>query len=186
MDPFFRMRDKEMFYRYLNHASVYFEFGSGGSTYQASIRSNIRKIYSVESDLEWYAKITRLVSNHPGFRPMYIEMNTKPRTFGHPGTTATLEQKKSYSDSIVKQCVDPIDLVLIDGRFRVACCLKALQITPPNCVILFDDFLNRPHYHIVLQYCEIVEKTSDNCMVVLRKTKEVPSGMIAQYEHVAD
>ena len=37
-----------MFYKYLNNTSVYFEYGSGGSTYQASTRKNIKKIYSVE------------------------------------------------------------------------------------------------------------------------------------------
>ena len=26
-----------MFYKYLNRAKIYFEYGSGGSTYQASI-----------------------------------------------------------------------------------------------------------------------------------------------------
>ena len=29
---------------------IYFEYGFGGSTYQASTRDNIIKIYSVESD----------------------------------------------------------------------------------------------------------------------------------------
>jgi len=41
-----------MFYKYLDKANIYFEFGSGGSTYQSAQRSNIKTIYSVESDLE--------------------------------------------------------------------------------------------------------------------------------------
>lgn len=32
-----------MFYKYLDN--IYFEYGSGGSTYQASIRKNIKTIY---------------------------------------------------------------------------------------------------------------------------------------------
>ena len=52
---------------------------------------------------------------------------------------------------------DSIDLVFIDGRFRVACCLKCYK----NCVIAFDDFLNREYYF------DIVEKTVDNRMVIL-------------------
>jgi hypothetical protein len=47
-----RKNDKEMFYKHLDNSKIYFEYGSGGSTYQASIRNNIIKIYSVESDKE--------------------------------------------------------------------------------------------------------------------------------------
>lgn len=35
------------------------------------------------------------------------------------------------------------DLVLIDGRFRVACLLTALLKAKAGTVILFDDYLNR-------------------------------------------
>ena len=57
MEPHLAKNDKEMFYTYLDKASTYFEYGSGGSTYQASIRKNIKKIYSVESDIEWQKKL---------------------------------------------------------------------------------------------------------------------------------
>ena len=45
MEPLLKDNDKLMFYKYLNNANTYFEYGSGGSTYQASIRDNIKKIY---------------------------------------------------------------------------------------------------------------------------------------------
>ena len=48
MNPHLSKNDKKMFYKYLDKANVYFEYGSGGSTYQASIKNNIKKIYSVE------------------------------------------------------------------------------------------------------------------------------------------
>jgi len=41
------------------------------------------------------------------------------------------------------------DLVLIDGRFRVACFLHSLLAAEPGTPILFDDYSNRPHYHLV-------------------------------------
>jgi hypothetical protein len=52
MKPYFYSNDLKCFYKYLDKANIYFEYGSGGSTYQASIRKNIKKIYSVESDIE--------------------------------------------------------------------------------------------------------------------------------------
>ena len=54
MEPHLAPNDKKMFYNYLKKSSFYFEYGSGGSTYQASIRKNIKKIFSVESDTKWH------------------------------------------------------------------------------------------------------------------------------------
>ena len=51
MEPNLSKNDKKLFYKYLDNTNVYFEYGSGGSTYQASIRKNIKTIYSVESDI---------------------------------------------------------------------------------------------------------------------------------------
>jgi hypothetical protein len=36
------------------------------------------------------------------------------------------------------------DLVLIDGRFRLACFLHPLLAAAPGTPILFDDYTNRP------------------------------------------
>ncbi len=76
-------------------------------------------------------------------------------------------------------------MILIDGRFRVACCLKCFDIIRSDCLIVFDDFLDRPQYHVVLDYYDVVEKTTDNRMVILRKKKHknsVPNELISKYE----
>jgi hypothetical protein len=78
-----------------------------------------------------------------------------------------------------------IDFILIDGRFRVACCLKCFDIINSNCLIAFDDFLDRPQYHVILDYYDIVDKTIDNRMVILQKKKSinfVPKDLIDKYE----
>lgn len=51
-------------------------------------------------------------------------------------------------------------------------------------MIAFDDFLPRPHYNIVLEYFDIVEKTTDNRMVILKKKKnvDIPKELIEKYE----
>ena len=53
-----------------------------------------------------------------------------------------------------------------------------------NCLIAFDDFLNRKEYHIVLKYFDVIEKTKDNRMVILKKKKNVniPKELIEKYE----
>jgi hypothetical protein len=171
MQPHLSSNDRKMFYKYLDNATVYFEYGSGGSTYQASIRKNINTIYSVESDITWQKKLQEIIKI-PYINFIFNEMDTKPNTWGNPGKNATNIQKINYSNQITKlskEEQDSIDLVFIDGRFRVACCLKCYDIIKDTCLIAFDDFLDRPQYHIVLEYFDIIEKTKDNRMVILKK-----------------
>lgn len=189
MEPHLSKNDIPMFHKYLDKAEVYFEYGSGGSTYQASMKNNIKKIYSVESDKEWQNKLMKFNNNKITF--LYNEMDTRPNTWGGPGENATNIQKINYSDKIRTlndEEKSKINLVLIDGRFRVACCLKCFDVVKDDCFIAFDDFFNRPHYHIVLNYFDLVEKTSDNIMAILRKKKNVsiPQDLVEKYELIKD
>lgn len=179
--------DMLMFYRYLAKSKSYFEFGSGGSTYQASIRENIQRIISVESDFEWHTKLKSIVKN-PLIQFVYCDIKTIPNNWGHPGKGSTADELRKYSGAIQIYGDKTVDFVLIDGRFRVACCLKCFDIISDTCVIAFDDFLDRPHYHIVLNFYDIVERTKDNRMVILSK-KSVsgpPMELIEKYEVIAD
>ena len=190
MKPHLELNDTKMFYRYLKQIHTYFEYGSGGSTYQASILNNIKKIYSVESDIQWQTKLKNTITN-PNIDYIFNEMDTQPNTWGRPGKYATELQKINYSNQITKLSKEEqasIDLVFMDGRFRVACCLKCYDIIKDDCLIAFDDFLNRPQYHIVLDYFDIIEKTEDNRMVILKKKKKVtvPKLLIEKYQLIKD
>ena len=188
MQPHLKKNDKVLFYKYLDNCSVYFEYGSGGSTYQAAIRKNIKKIYSVESDKQWHNKIKQNIENTSKIDFLYNEMDTLPNTWGYPGPKSTREQWINYSNQLVNLSIEKqkeIDLFMIDGRFRVACCLKSFNILNDNCVIIFDDFLNRKQYHTVLNYYDIIERTNDNQMAILRKKKDIlsiPNDIISKYE----
>ena len=191
MEPLLAINDKQMFYKYLNNSKIYFEYGSGGSTYQASIRNNIIKIYSVESDKKWLNILQQKITSNNVVH-FFNEMNVQPNTLGYPGPNSTQAQCINYSNYIRKLTLEQqksIDLILIDGRFRVACCLKCFDIINTDCFIVFDDFLDRPQYHVVLDYYDIVENTIDNRMVVLQKKKcidFVPEKLIQKYELIAN
>lgn len=191
MEPCLAENDKLMFYKYLEKSRTYFEYGSGGSTYQATLRENITKMYSVESDSQWHNKLKTILNNNNKVCFIYNEMDTQPNNLGYPGPKSTEIQCKTYSEHILLLNENErknIDLVLIDGRFRVACCLKSFQAINNECLIAFDDFLDRPHYHIVLNYFDIVEKTQDNRMVILKKKEGinfVPEEIIKNYELIS-
>lgn len=184
MQPHLTPNDKDMFMRYLAGASHYFEYGSGGSTVVACNCSNIHRVYSVESDAKWYEKV-KAKANPSKLTFMFKDLHTESMPWGRPGLTCPPDAKKAYSDAIMTiPDATNIDLMLIDGRFRVACCLKSHAVISDTCIVLFDDFFPREFYHDVLNYFDVVEKTSDNNMAVLKKKPglTVPSELIARYE----
>ena len=85
MKPHMNETDIIMFYRYLDNSSFYFEYGSGGSTYQASIRPNIKRIISIESDIEWHNTLkSKIAKSNPNVEFVYRDMKTRPNEWGNP------------------------------------------------------------------------------------------------------
>ena len=115
MIPHLAKNDAILFNRYLDKARVYFEYGSGGSTYLASTKDNIQKIYSVESDIVWQSKLQATIrSNKVTY--FFNEMDTQPNTWGHPGKHSTPAQHIAYSNylgNLPKAEQQQIDTVMI-------------------------------------------------------------------------
>ena len=188
MKPHFKGLDVPMFYKYLDKSTYYFEFGSGGSTYQAATRNNIKTIYTVESDAEWHNKLKAQLKKYNHIKYLFRDLETPGNNWGYPGKNCSNLKKIAYSHRIYQLTPEEkkkINLILIDGRFRVACALKSFNIMSDDCVLAFDDFMARSYYHIVLNYFDIVEKSSSNLMVMLKKKKNckpIPPELIMKYE----
>jgi len=190
--PHFAKNDINMFRRYLSKATNYLEFGSGGSTIEVLKSNNIKSIYSIENDITWYNRLTNIVKDNSldkdkEFNFIYIPMKVKKNFWGHPTKQVSESVHRSYTDILYNLDMDKLlnfDLILIDGRYRVACLLKLYELISDNCIILFDDFLNRDIYHIVLDYYTIIEKGLDNRMVVMVKKTAltVNKELIEEYE----
>jgi hypothetical protein len=188
MDACMKPNDRQLFYKYLANTHIYLEYGSGGSTFQAS-QLDLHTIFSVESDIDWHIQLLTQIKRKDHIQFKLVDLKSKPNTWGRPGPDSTQDDWRRYSDVVRTLGTDTrLDLVLIDGRFRVACCLKCFDVVTSECRIVFDDFLTRPYYHVVLDFYEIVDQTEDRCLVVLQK-KDVPppsSELIARYELIAD
>lgn len=96
-----------------------FEYGSGNSTLWWSQR--VREVVSCEHDKEWYAKYQKLV---PG-NVTYLLRRYKG------GSTAYKEEILSY-----RNC---IDILVIDGRQRIACIENGLAALRPGGVVIVDN-----------------------------------------------
>ena len=58
---------------------------------------------------------------------------------------------KNYYSVIDNELLKNIDVVLIDGRFRVECCLLCVKYADQNTTILIHDY-ERNWYHVVEKY----------------------------------
>jgi hypothetical protein len=169
--------EQELFKKYIYSSKVYLEFGSGGSTIAALINSD-RKIYSIESSKDWIEKMKQkyeiiLKGEKSGqLNLIHVDIG-KTGNWGVP-IMITDDNKTdkflNYSQSQFERHreMKMADFVLIDGRFRVACCLKTLLETGENTVIMFHDFWNRPQYHIIKKYVNIIDGI-DTLMICKKK-----------------
>lgn len=188
MKPLMTDRDCEIFMHCIDNSTVYFEFGTGGSTYQAMLKPNVKHVYSVESDQFWMNKLKSMPfvkNNRHKLSFLFIDMKTSPNNLGYPGSKAKPIDKAKYSRSISSldsKVISRIDTVLIDGRFRVACALHCFNVLEPDSLVLFDDFVKRKDYHIVLDYYTILEK-GDNLVILKKKNVDPPSrSLLSKYE----
>lgn len=129
-------------------ASVILEYGTGGSTVMAAALPG-RTVFSVESSAEWLEKMRGWFTRTPPKATLYLHHADigKTRDWGFPVDTKSVTRWSSYPISVWDRpdILHP-DVVLIDGRFRLACALTVLfRITRPV-TVLIDDYVDRPGY----------------------------------------
>jgi hypothetical protein len=132
----------------LKGAEVVLEYGAGGTTLMAAEMG--KSVFTVESDRGWLAKLEAWTAAHPVRGRIVTHAVDIGRTgkWGRPIGTAAFRRWPAYAVSVWDRAdfIAP-DLVLIDGRFRVACLLTAAFRTARPVVALVDDYADRPAYH---------------------------------------
>lgn len=136
-------------------ASVILEYGSGGSTVLAAELPG-KKVISVESDPKWLCRLNNYLDATPApSRPITYYVDIGPtKEWGYPVNLAARAKFPNYSAGVwLEDFFEHPDLVLVDGRFRVACFLACAALTQRPLTVLFDDYVDRPHYHCVETVC---------------------------------
>ena len=127
---------------FMKPENIYFEFGSGGSTNLASFYKV--KTYSVESDVKWHEKL-----KFKGITANYITVDLKVNHLGYPGNNTNVDDWKKYIQSYKREY--NADIILIDGRFRVACALDIFRKIRKDTLVLLHDY-ERKKYHVLEQF----------------------------------
>lgn len=103
-----------------------FEWGSGNSTLFWG--QYVGGVVSVESDLEWYEKMERVIGHTKNIRLEYCR----------------LEYDGEYCRKILREEKE-FDIILIDGRDRVRCAYHSIGKLKKNGIIIWDNS-EREHY----------------------------------------
>lgn len=177
--PVMRIYEAILLQKYMNKAKNYFEYGMGGSTRIACEVASSNKqltITSVDNVQEWVDHVSTLNCSVP-LDLKYVDLGV----VGEWGTTANVSAigGRNYVRAIENTQGKLFDMVLVDGRYRVACALSALLISPLDKVIAFHDFARTGYQH-VLKYADVVECAVN--LVVLRRKQDMSTQLQRELE----
>ena len=149
--------DDKLFKDLIKNIDTYFEYGCGKSTEYVYKNTNCN-IYSVDTDQSW-VKIAQQFTNGKKDNRLNIDWIDvgKVEEWGYPITYAKRKYFFNYANNFYKKNYKP-DLVLIDGRLRVFCFLTTLKHAPIGTKIIFDDYTNRPIYHVAEEFSPLLDK----------------------------
>jgi hypothetical protein len=141
----------------LSASRCYLEYGGGGSTRMAA-RIGVPRIFSVESDAGFARAVEDAVSEDRSTSSITIMTPPLGETgpWGYPINNDGFKLWPSYPLSIWNviraEGAEP-DLIVVDGRFRVACFLASLMWSKPGTTLIFDDYTGRRRkYGVVERY----------------------------------
>lgn len=140
-------------------AEVILEYGSGGSTLIAAAGQH-RQVTTVESDEAWAQNLTAVLARDFPDAPVRVHwVDVGPtRAWGRPATDQGWRRYHRYPLSVWdRPDFLPPEVILIDGRFRVACFMAALLRTTRPTTVLWDDYVQRPPYARVERFAKPVE-----------------------------
>ncbi|UYV39151.1 hypothetical protein N4R57_09180 [Rhodobacteraceae bacterium D3-12] len=132
-------------------ADTILEYGSGGSTVLAGEMPG-KRVFSVESDKGWAEMMTGwFADNKPAAKVRVIHADIGPTVeWGHPEDDRAWKRYAKYPLAVWEgDRMGQPDVVLVDGRFRLGCVLATAFHTQKPVPLLFDDYAQRKHYHVI-------------------------------------
>lgn len=167
--------ESNLFLDYCNKSSNLLEFGCGGSTNYA-LDTQIKNIFSVESDILWINKLKKYKKIKKAIKASRLNLfHADIGEVGFCGVPCNLSQEDFsayHTQPFLKlgkdKCRD-IDIVLIDGRFRVACAMQTILYCNPNVVIAMHDYSMRPEYYCIEKFLDKVDSIDSFAIFKIRK-----------------
>ncbi|SDB18602.1 class I SAM-dependent methyltransferase [Belnapia rosea] len=150
------------------------EFGCGGST-GLLLAAGLGRLLSVDSDRAWLDRVAVEPANAEAMaagrlRLMHVDIGPTA-AWGWPTDPACLPRWPAYWRDPWEAVAGPVDLVLVDGRFRIACALFGLPRLAPGALLLVHDFWSRAAYRPpLLRHYELAGSAGTLALLTPRAT----------------
>ena len=143
--------DDALFKSILVNTQLYGEFGCGASTKWVLSNTNA-EVLAVDTSKHWIEEVTMALDAESERRARFLHVDLgELGDWGRPKSYEKTSHFPMYTDWLWNQPRKP-DTVLIDGRFRVCSFLTSLKYADEGTNIIFDDYTDRPHYHVVEKF----------------------------------
>jgi hypothetical protein len=177
--------DDGLFKELISDAKLYFEYGCGKST-EFAYKFSSASIFSVDTSSNWVNKVNSLKgdSDDERLNLSWIDVG-EVADWGNPVTFNMRHNFVKYAESFWHNGKNP-DLVLIDGRFRVSCFLNSIKFAEVGTKILFDDYTNRPFYHVAEEFCQKIDVCGRQALfeVSTESKKRINDSIILSFQNV--
>lgn len=179
--PWLDEESRPVFQRLLENCGSYLEYGGGGSTVLAAKLN--KPFVSVDTDPQYLQAVRRRIGQlAPHQHLVYADIGWT-RLCGEPVfKRLTARRRKSWKAYVelpwqyLAHGSTP-DLVMIDGRFRVAAALTSFVhlAHAPGSRVVVDDYAGRPHYRAIEEFARLESITGR--MAVFQPLIERPQGI---------
>lgn len=145
--------DDSLFKELIKSVELYYEYGSGKST-EYVYKYSTATIHSIDTSRIWVERIRLSLGIEAAKRLKirWVDVG-EVADWGTPVSFKNRHNFRIYAELLWQSNAKP-ELVLIDGRFRVLCFLCSLKFAPVGTYILFDDYMDRPFYHVAEEFSE--------------------------------
>lgn len=190
MKPWMTSSEQQRFLSIASSSKNYLEYGCGGSTFHVAGMSSVQLIVSVEGLQAWIDQLRTKRVIHGRIRNgtlafHWIDYNANKDNWSRPANLDKRDQFPLYSSVIREYPKNAFDVVLVDGRFRAACALKAYDYISAEAVVMIHDYRHRTFYHVVEEFFDVQERVEE--LVVLKKKASVDRArlkkIIERYEY---
>ena len=181
--------DDALFKSVLADTKIYGEYGCGASTKWVLANTDAR-VLAVDTSRDWVNEVKASFDAETLARAQIHHVDLGPLgTWGRPVNFEKRKDFSRYTDAIW-QAGDLPDTVLVDGRFRVCCFLTCLKPAAEGTRIIFDDYTNRPLYHVIEDYADRVEVCGRQSMFIVPPRDQLDieaiDADIVHFRHVID
>lgn len=167
------------------HNKSYLEFGVGASSIFVLNNTSLN-VVACDSSQSWINYVKEQ-SNNKHAKFIWLDIG-KLGNYGRPIDYSKRNLFYNYWTLPWQQKDFSPSIVLIDGRFRVACFIKTYLEADAGTKVFFDDYTHRPEYHVVEELITPTDVCGEQALFQVPEEKDtnLANRILAEFTNVLE